>query len=306
MVLRTPESRDNPKSDKPENGMNSLWIALLALFTNNNSENGENILAEILRALTGEDQEEPLNSTFARAHNYTGERSFETTPSPLRISIVSTPLPPDTPAEDQVRHAMSDGIRATLQAYAGTPYLMGGKSSEGIDCSGFVAKAITTAINNIPDEVNLQNEGHARITVGFNGSAMQTSSEGQLQALIARGADVLDTQGIKNNLRGGMVLCMDTGEHGWDGGRKHGIDHVVITYEGTDGKIYVAQSSGGQGVNSELASDYIKRFEDKGTKFLGVDLVEMAKITQESRPEIQVAATSAPAPVVATGGAPAV
>lgn len=213
----------------------------------------------------------------------------------FRLQSGNFTLPIDGNDQRCMREDINTSIQAVLAHYHGTRYEMGGKDRGGIDCSGFVKRAIEGIITG-------KGTGEGPLNLGFNAAALNTNSEGQIVALSRMGGDVLDNEGIKNNLRGGMVLAMDTGHKGWDAGRANGVDHIVVTFEGEDGKIYVAHSTGGKGVTSEPALDYIQRYEARGTRFLGVDLAQVAAASQEPKPEMQLAA--APAAPTSTHNAP--
>ncbi|WFU55399.1 NlpC/P60 family protein [Bradyrhizobium pachyrhizi] len=57
---------------------------------------------------------------------------------------------------------MADDFVAIAEQFVGTPYLWGGKSSLGIDCSGLVQIALTAAGTGCPRDSDMQQEGLGR------------------------------------------------------------------------------------------------------------------------------------------------
>ena len=45
------------------------------------------------------------------------------------------------------------------------------------------------------------------------------------------------------NIGAGVVISMDTGQHDYDKSHWNGIDHIAVTVQGSDGKIYVAEKT---------------------------------------------------------------
>ncbi|OKO79685.1 NlpC/P60 family protein [Bradyrhizobium sp. NAS96.2] len=58
--------------------------------------------------------------------------------------------------------AMAEDFVAIAEQFVGTPYLWGGKSSLGIDCSGLVQIALTAAGTGCPRDSDMQQEGLGR------------------------------------------------------------------------------------------------------------------------------------------------
>lgn len=75
----------------------------------------------------------------------------------------------------------------------------------------------------------------------------------------------------------GMVIGLDTGQHAHDRGRRLGIDHIVSTYMGADGRLMVTESSSdkrpGGGVHDTPYEEWYAR--NKGHKLYGASLVPL-------------------------------
>lgn len=72
-----------------------------------------------------------------------------------------------------VLDAMEKDFVAVAERFVGTPYLWGGKSSLGIDCSGLVQVSLTTAGTGCPRDSDMQRDGLGR--------ALDTSETHRLQ-----------------------------------------------------------------------------------------------------------------------------
>ena len=77
--------------------------------------------------------------------------------------------------------AMAADFVAVAERFVGTPYLWGGKSSLGIDCSGLVQVSLNAAGTGCPRDSDMQRDGLGR-TSGCGGS----------QAIAARRPDLLE------------------------------------------------------------------------------------------------------------------
>ena len=77
--------------------------------------------------------------------------------------------------------AMAEDFVAVAERFVGTPYLWGGKSSLGIDCSGLVQVSLNAAGTGCPRDSDMQQDGLGR-----------TDSGGGIQAIAARRPDLLE------------------------------------------------------------------------------------------------------------------
>ncbi|MCA6123218.1 C40 family peptidase [Bradyrhizobium sp. WSM 1704] len=69
--------------------------------------------------------------------------------------------------------AMQPDFVAIAERFAGTPYLWGGKSSLGIDCSGLVQVALTAAGTGCPRDSDMQQDGLGRQLTGAEAKHLQ-------------------------------------------------------------------------------------------------------------------------------------
>ena len=131
----------------------------------------------------------------------------------------------------------------------GIQYELGARSvsSGKLDCSGFVQNAY---------QAWFQAVGKRAESLGINtdmADALRGTSEAIIEQVSKLTGGYLKSSvaGIdKSVLKPGMLIGLDTGDHGWDEGRKLGIDHIVEVLQDAEGKLKIAQSSSsGGGVN---------------------------------------------------------
>jgi cell wall-associated NlpC family hydrolase len=67
----------------------------------------------------------------------------------------------------------ADDFVAVAEQFAGTPYLWGGKSSFGIDCSGLVQVSLNAAGTGCPRDSDMQQDGLGRALQGAESKALQ-------------------------------------------------------------------------------------------------------------------------------------
>lgn len=91
------------------------------------------------------------------------------------------------------------------------------------------------------------------------------------------------------------IIGEDNGSKGFDSGRWNGIDHIVQVIVGNDGKKYVTQSDGKNGVNLKTIDEYLKIKKSKGTTLYVTSMTaamnntlaqNVAKETQQNTPDI--------------------
>jgi len=164
-----------------------------------------------------------------------------------------------------------------------------------LDCSGFVQNAY---------QAWFQAVGKRAESVGINtdmSDALKGSSEAIIEKVSKLTGGYLQSvvSGIdKSTLQSGMLIGLDTGSHGWDSGRKLGIDHIVEVLQDAEGKLKIAQSSSkGGGVNlmdydkwaaqTKNATAYIVNPLQGITDKFNPTLGEMEKFQQESSKILQ-------------------
>jgi cell wall-associated NlpC family hydrolase len=187
---------------------------------------------------------------------------------------------PDNDIEKSVRNSISKSVQETFHALDHRGYKLGAKTGNNIDCSGFVAVAVRNAMQDCQN-TGFEDKGGNVTTVSTDARLTKdfvNHSEAQLQAMINRGVHIYREDDLQT-IQPGYIFALDTGNKKFDAGRKIGIDHIVISFQGDDGNIYIAQSSSGKGVNRELASTWLARQHRNGTKLYAADLVEVTKIS---------------------------
>lgn len=100
------------------------------------------------------------------------------------------------------------------------------------------------------------------------------NAEGQIDEAWKRGARQLSQQEVLASPRENMLVCIDTGQKGFDRGRAKGIDHVVLTYRDPQtGQLMVTESSGSKGVRSIPWEKWAAQYPR--ATFYGADLSTM-------------------------------
>lgn len=207
-----------------------------------------------------------------------GDSSSATTDTALsKVSVLSN----KDYGEAALRAAVSIGIeKYTENSIArGVKYEMGAKNGQSIDCSGFVNQAIKQMAAERPGVCNV------------NISAMFTThSDGQLDALVKETNFLLKGDDVNiSTIKAGMVIGIDSGNKGWDGGRARGIDHVGIVYADKEsGKLMFAESRGGVGVMATPLEDWLKTAEKRNYSLYASDLVKLASDDYKQRLEQNV------------------
>jgi cell wall-associated NlpC family hydrolase len=126
---------------------------------------------------------------------------------------------------------------------ADSTYELGSKGGNAIDCSGFVHKVLTDAGYDIPTD-DLSSQG---IWVNSKDKKQYTSWD----------------KVTATDLKPGTVISIDTGDHGFDKGRKYGIDHIMTVVHDQYGRPMIAESASGKnGVALTPFKDRVAELKD--------------------------------------------
>ena len=120
-------------------------------------------------------------------------------------------------------NSTSKAIVRSVASMRDKTYNLGDKSGNSIDCSGFVYKVLTDLNKSVPTD-DLSSQG-----LWVNSKDHKTYT---------------DWKSIKkSDLKEGMVIAFDTGDHGFDKNRKYGIDHIGIIVYNSQGEPMIAESA---------------------------------------------------------------
>lgn len=160
---------------------------------------------------------------------------------------------PSTETGKKLAAAASVSIMASTQDAIdrGVTYGFGNKNTQtgAVDCSGWIAEQNTALMDNINAVVGkdvFTPEARQVLKKGAAGGAA-----GLIKAVgEATGEELSNADLTPDKIREGMIIGMDTGEHGWDAGRYKGIDHIVQTFRDPQtGQMMVSESSKAGGVH---------------------------------------------------------
>jgi hypothetical protein len=167
-------------------------------------------------------------------------------------------------------------VTQTQQAIdKGITYKFGSKNinSGGIDCSGWVQ-----SINkNMMEGINRQ---AGKQVFSPKDEGLLNDSASGIISNVSRATGILKTNAdlrSSADLKEGMMIGLDTGEHGWDNGRAMGIDHITQVVKNPDtGKLMISQSSSHKGPNLTDADEWLNRNQRKGNKLYATDPMALA------------------------------
>lgn len=202
-----------------------------------------------------------------------------------------TETPPDSDNAAALRQHINTGIEHAAKDGAArhVSYEFGVKDGKtSIDCSGFVRKAADSGF------------AHLHGKHGYHSSAtheLDNCSDAQVNAVFEKTGFMLDGSNVNmQNLKEGMVIGIDSGDHGWDRGRTRGIDHIGTIYrDDNSGKLMFAESSSCRGVHSTPLDQWLKNAHHHHLKLYAVDLAMMADKMGYTAPQEPVATTTTPA-----------
>lgn len=186
---------------------------------------------------------------------------------------------PATEVGQKLATAASVSIMASTQDAVdrGVTYGFGGKNSQtgAVDCSGWIAEQNTALMDNINAVVGkdvFSAEARQVLKKGSTGGAA-----GIIQAVSeATGEQLSNAELTPDKIREGMMIGMDTGEHGWDAGRYKGIDHIVQTFRDPEtGQMMVSESSSKRGVHATPYEEWYKQWGGKANLY-GTDVTRLA------------------------------
>jgi len=139
-------------------------------------------------------------------------------------------------------NSTSKAIVRSVASMRDKTYNLGDKSGNSIDCSGFVYKVLTDLNKSVPTD-DLSSQG-----LWVNSKDHKTYT---------------DWKSIKkSDLKEGMVIAFDTGDHGFDKNRKYGIDHIGIIVYNSQGEPMIAESATSK--NGVALTPYSERLAEMG------------------------------------------
>lgn len=217
-----------------------------------------NFIQDVVKDLFGE-------STTGGSARYTGGGRGGAPVGPMEPGGPRGPV--SASLYEQTQDAINKGVR----------YGFGSKdvSSGKIDCSGWVASINTNMMESINKEAGKEIYGkQAR-------QAMQGSAADIIKNVAAATGQMMTGEDVNlQNLKEGMTIGMDTGEHGWDKGRFEGIDHIVQVIKDAEGKLKVSESTGTNergGVKMTDLNEWLENAKKSGARLFATDPTKMAQ-----------------------------
>lgn len=210
---------------------------------------------------------EEMGEMLALAHNDTPTQTSDVS------SSISAKIAAITRRHEYRKGKNSLGVRYHMNK----PGQNGPRSiaERATDCSGWVTETATGIMEAINSEIGAEvfspEDIRAFRRAGSSENIISTLEE-------ISGKPVIEGNALSpQNARGGMVIGIDSGDKGWDRGRKRGIDHIVQTFYDENGELMISESSSGKGgVAISRYSDWWEK-KAKNWKLYGVDLTSVAR-----------------------------
>ncbi len=200
------------------------------------------------------------------------------------LPTASATEPGKVPGMDKIAGSLASGMVSSVNQslYSqtedainkGIKYGFGSKnlSSGAIDCSGWVSNINRNMIDGI-------NQASGKELFDKSDKAALNAGASDIIKNVSQKTGVLNTN-VKSadQLKEGMVIGLDSGDHGWDKGRYEGIDHITqVVRNPTTGELEISESSSKKGVHTTNAQEWLDRQNKKGNRLFATDPLAMAE-----------------------------
>ena len=168
-----------------------------------------------------------------------------------------------------LRGLISSAIEKRTNDRYGLKYRWGGTSDRtGYDCSGWTRTTMVDTMQKINQAAGTQVYSDKLINTMRNAG----TSEGIIDTFSAKGFPI--KQGRPQDfdhsqIKEGSIISLSTGAS-FAKDRAKQIDHVIMTYRGADGQMYVSESQGSSGIKSMLYTDYMRYLRQKRNPYMYV------------------------------------